>query len=196
MNHKSEKDDNDDGHSGGHYVVDARGSFDAANIQQRKRTSIEDRERPVRQEGQNILGELATNNGADERVEDVVHHDRPTSDVTERGIQFLADVGVSGTGGRIRTSHFAVADGSEEHGDHGDKDGGDHVTARVVADDAVNAHGRDGLNNDDADDDEVPETEDAPEFYRRLRLEWLAHSPTDLTRLRGLSTSQPLSIAK
>ncbi len=38
------------------------------------------------------------------------------------------------------------------------------MAAGVVADDAVDAHGRDGLDDHDADDDEVPEAEDAAEF--------------------------------
>ncbi len=32
MDYEGEKDHDDDGHSGGHHVVDARGGFDAAEI--------------------------------------------------------------------------------------------------------------------------------------------------------------------
>ncbi len=66
------------------------------------------------------MRELAANDGADERIQDVIHHDGPAGDVAERGFEFLADVGVGGAGAGIGARHFAVADGGEEHGDHGD----------------------------------------------------------------------------
>src|SRR5580693_6290896 len=55
MDDEGEKDHDDDGHSGGHYVVDARRGFDAADIEQRESAGVEDRQRPIRQEGKNIL---------------------------------------------------------------------------------------------------------------------------------------------
>ena len=78
-------------------------------------------------------------------------------------MDFAAHVGVGGAGAGIRARHFAVADGGEKHRDHGDEDGGDHVAACFVADHAVDAHGRDRLDDHDADDDQVPEGEGALE---------------------------------
>ena len=68
-------------------------------------------------------------------------------------MNFLADIGISRTGARIDARHFAVRDGGKKHADHGKQNRGDHVTAGGIVDDAVYAHGRDGLNDDDANDD-------------------------------------------
>src|SRR6202034_2530068 len=157
MDDEGEKDHDDDGHSRGHHVVDASRGFDAADVEKRESAGVEDRERPIRQEGKNILCELAADDRANQRIQDVIHHDGPAGHVAEGGIQFLANVGVGGAGRRTRAGHFSVADGGEEHGDHGDEDGGDDVAAGVVTDYAVDAHGRNRLDDDDADDDQVPE---------------------------------------
>ena len=197
--HEDEKNHDDDAHARRHHFVDASGSLDAAYVEEREGSGVENHQRPVRKERKNILGQLAADDGADQRVEDVVHHDGPAGDVAERGFQFLADVSVGRTGGRIGAGHFAVADRGEEHGDHGDQNGGDHVAASVVADDAVNAHGGDGLNDDDADDDEVEEAEDAAQFYGSAgwRIAGTAHSVTTaLVRFRGESTLWPFKMAK
>src|SRR3984885_468765 len=169
MDDEGEKDHDDDGHSGGHYVVDASRGFDAADIEKRESAGVEDRQRPIRQERKDILCELAADDGANQRIQDVIHHDGPAGDVAESGIEFLANIGVGRAGRRIRASHFSVADGGKEHGDHGNEDGGDDVAAGVVANYAVDAHGCDRLDDDDADNDQVPEGKDAAEFYCGLR---------------------------
>ena len=47
-----------------------------------------------------------------------------------------------------------------------DEDGGDDVPVGLVADDAVDAHGSGGLDDDQADEDEVPEAEGAMKANR------------------------------
>ena len=68
----------------------------------------------------------------------------------------LADIGVCRAGAGIDARHPAITDSREEHGNHGDEDGGDHVTVALVADDPVDAHGRGRLDDHHADDNEVP----------------------------------------
>jgi hypothetical protein len=55
--------------------------------------------------------------------------------------------------------HASIANGGEQHGDHGDEDGGDDMAVRDLADDAEGRHGGGGLDEDDAVEDEVPEAE-------------------------------------
>ena len=93
------------------------------------------------------------------RVEHVVHHHAPAGDVAEGGVDLLADVGEGGPGAGIGARHAAVADGGEQHGHHGDQDGGDDVAAAAIAEHAEDGHRRRGLDDDDAVEDQVPETE-------------------------------------
>ena len=65
MDYESEEDYDYDGHPGGHHVVDAGGGFYAAEIQHRECAGVEDGESPVGHERQNILRELAADDGAD-----------------------------------------------------------------------------------------------------------------------------------
>src|SRR6202795_1682879 len=112
-------------------------------------------------------------------------------------MNLLAHVGVGRAGARIGASHFAVANGGEQHGHHGDENRGDHVAASCVTDYAVYAHRRNRLNDHDADDDEVPKEKSAFERDRGGRAYFAAHSVvTDFTRFLGWSTSQPFSVAK
>src|SRR6202046_2053917 len=125
------------------------------------------------------------------------HHHRPSGDVSKREMNFLADVSVGRAGARIRARHFAVADGGEQHSYHVDQNRGDNVPASSVADNAINAHRGDRLNDYDADDDEVPKVQSAFECEGRGRACVVAHSVvTDFTRFLGWSTSQPFSVAK
>jgi hypothetical protein len=65
MNDEREKYNDDNGHSGGHHIVDAGGGFYAAEIQHREGAGVEDGEGPIGHERENILRELAANDGAD-----------------------------------------------------------------------------------------------------------------------------------
>ena len=113
--------------------------------------------------GKDIHGGFGAEGGADERIDQIIHHHAPADDIAEGGVHLLADVGVSRTGAGIDPGHAAIADGREEHGDHGDEDGGDDVAMGLVADDAIDAHGRRRLDDDHADDDEVPQAQRAIE---------------------------------
>ena len=122
-----------------------------------KSSRKENRPETIGHLGKKFCVELAAPDGADQRIQNVIHRHAPSGDVAQRGMNFPAHVGESRTGAGINTRHVAVADRGEKHGDHGDQDCGHHVAARLVVDDAVDAHRRDRLNDNDADDDEVPE---------------------------------------
>ena len=79
------------------------------------------------------------------------------------------DVGVGGPGAGIGPRHAAIADGREQHGAHGDQDGGDDVPARLLAHHAEQRHGRGGLDQDDAVEDQVPQTQGTPQVGFLLR---------------------------
>ena len=51
----------------------------------------------------------------------------------------------------------------KKHGNHGDKDGGDNVTFAAIAENTEDRHGRDRLNDDDAVEDQVRESEGTPQ---------------------------------
>ena len=80
-------------------------------------------------------------------------------------MHFLANIGIGGARAGIDPGHAAIADGREQHRDHGDEDGCDDVALGLVADDAVNPHGRRWLNNNHADDDEIPEAKSPIKAY-------------------------------
>ena len=73
-------------------------------------------------------------------------------------MDLATDIGVGGARAGISAGHTAIADGGEEHGDHGDEDGGDHVAMGDLADDPEGRHRSGRLNEDDAVEDQVPET--------------------------------------
>src|SRR6516162_9532308 len=76
-------------------------------------------------------------------------------------MQLAPDVGVGGTGARIDARHASVADGGEDHRDHRDEHSGDDVPLTCVGERAVSGHGRSGLDDDDAVENEVPKAESA-----------------------------------
>ena len=158
-----DEDDDDDAHAEGEDRVDAAGGLDAAQVE-----ASEDEDEGYGPGGVRDLREDVLRGGAapdrtDDGIEHVVHQHGPADDVAGERMDFFADVGVSGPGAGIDAGHPAIANGGEEHRDHGDEDGGDDVATRGVADDAVNAHGRGGLNDDDAVEDEVVKLERAAE---------------------------------
>ena len=154
---KSEKHDHHDSHPGGQHLVDSRRGLHPPKVERRESPGIENRERPVRHSRQNVLGQFAAQNRADQRVEDVVHHHCPARQVAQAGMNFLADVGVSGSRARIHARQHPVTDRREQHRHHGDQNGGHHVPARRVIHYAVQPHGSDRLDDHDADDDQVPQ---------------------------------------
>ncbi|MGH9725675.1 MAG: hypothetical protein ACRD41_11470, partial [Candidatus Acidiferrales bacterium] len=44
------------------------------------------------------------------------------------------------------------------------------MASRLIVDHPINSHRRDGLNNDDADDDQIPQAQNAPKLCRRSGL--------------------------
>ena len=79
---------------------------------------------------------LRAPDGADQRVKDVVHHHAPSGDVTRCRMDFLRDIGEGRTGAWISARHAAVTNTREQHGDHGDEDCGDDMSASAVAQNA------------------------------------------------------------
>ncbi len=106
-------------------------------------------------------------------------------DITKRGMNLLADVSVGGAGARIGARHFSVTNGGEQHGHHGDENGGDDVSAGSIAYHAVDAHGRNRLDDNDANDNQVPKEKSALQFGCG-RTCFSSHSVvTDFTRFLG-----------
>jgi len=157
------EDSYDEAHAEGEKAVDAAGGADSAEI--------EGGEDDAKGHGPGGVGDLrkdvarcgAAPDDADDGIQDVVHEHGPADDVAEHGVELAADVGVGGAGAGIDARHASVADGGEEHGHHGDEDGGDDVAACNVTDHTVDSHGRCGLDDDDAVDDEVPKLQGAAE---------------------------------
>ena len=148
-------------------------SFYAAQIEQGERNYKRDSPRRVRHTGHHILRRRAAPNGADDRVEKVVHEHGPADNIAQQRVQFLANIRVGGTRAGIDARHAPIAEGGEQHGHHGDEDGGDHVAACNIADHAVNAHGRRRLNDDDAVHHQMPQLERPAQARSGYRESWM-----------------------
>ena len=71
-------------------------------------------------------------------------------------MQFAPYIGVGRAGAGIDARHPSITHCGENHRDHRDQDGGDHVSSAGVAENAVGGHGRGGLDHDDAVQNQVP----------------------------------------
>ena len=71
--------------------------------------------------GQQIGHRLGAPDGADQGIEYVIHRHAPAGDVTQRGMDLAAHIGVSRTRAGIDPRHTSIAHGGEHHGNHGDQ---------------------------------------------------------------------------
>ena len=110
-----------------------------------------------------LAAALAAPDRADDRVEHVVHGHAPAGHEAEPRVDLPPHVGVGRSGAGIGPRHAPVADGREQHGAHGDQDGGDDVPARLLADHAEQRHGRRGLDQNDAVKYQVPQPQSPPQ---------------------------------
>ena len=103
-------------------------------------------------------------------------------------MELLADVGEGGARAGIDARHAPVAEGGEQHREHADEDRGDDVATRFRAHHAEDAHRGDGLDDDDAVEDEVPERERATQARgARLRGRFRGAHGADDTRADWIS---------
>ena len=106
---------------------------------------------------------LSAPDRADQRIEHVVHHHAPARHIPKPRMNFSRDVRERRTRARIRACHTPVADPGEQHRDHRDQNRRDHMSAPAIAEDTEDRHWRDGLNDDHAVKDQVPQRERAPQ---------------------------------
>src|SRR5438309_1501522 len=78
-------------------------------------------------------------------------------------IQSLPHIRISRTCRWIERRHAPVADSGNQHGEHGDQNDGGKVPIGKFLSHSIKRHRRDGLNEDDAIEDEVPKSENALE---------------------------------
>ena len=78
-------------------------------------------------------------------------------------IQSLPHIRISRTCRWIERRHAPVADSGNQHGEHGDQNDGGKVPIGKFLSHSIKRHRRDGLNQDDAIEDEVPKSENALE---------------------------------
>ena len=134
-----------------------------------KKAGKDNQPRIERHSRHDIHRRLGGESRADQRVEQIIHHHAPAGDVAERGMDFLSDIGVGGSGTGIDARHAAIADGGEQHRHHGDQNRGHDVAVRGVADHAIDAHGRGRLDDDHADENEIPQGQRAAKMRLRRR---------------------------
>ncbi len=108
---------------------------------------------------------LAAPHDADHRVEHVIHDHAPPGDVAERGIDFLPDVSERRAGAGIGARHASVAEGGEQHGNHGDQQRGDDVAASAIAQHSEDGHRGDRLNYNDSVKNQIAKRECAPQTW-------------------------------
>ena len=153
------KDSNHNPHASGQQCVHARRGLDALHIQRGEYSRKKDGPYCVGHIGRKYVSDLAAPDNADHWIEHVVHHHAPTRDESEYRVNLLAYVGECRSGARVDPRHTSVAEGGKQHTHHRDQDGCYHVTMPAVAEHAVDRHGSDGLNDDDAVEDQVPQSE-------------------------------------
>ena len=88
--------------------------------------------------------------------DEIVEKHCPAGKKAEVRIQATADVGVRGTRRRVQRRHPAIADGSNQHGQHGDQNGGRGVAFRQLLRDPEQRNGSDGCYTDDAKENQIP----------------------------------------
>ncbi len=111
---------------------------------------------------------LRAPDGADQRVEHVIHHHAPTSYIAGSRMDLLGHIGERRTRTRVGSRHAAVGNAGEEHSHHGDQDGGHHVPVPALAEHAENRHGRDRLNDDHAVENQIPQRQRPPQARRSV----------------------------
>ena len=177
-----QKDDNHQPHDGGKHSIHIARTLDSEQIERRKED--DERERPggIRNSREDVPGRGAAPDGTDDWIEEIVHEHGPSDDISRERMKFLGHIGEGRTCAGIYAGHATVANRGKKHRDHGNKNGGDYVTARLIADNAVDAHRRCWLDDDDAIDDEVPELERPLEMGRGAwglqRVCFSGHSPS------------------
>ena len=102
---------------------------------------------------------------ANHGVEDVIHEHGPASKEAECGVEFLADVGVSGAGIGVDRGHAPIREGCEHHAEHCDEDGCDDVALGRFVDHTKQRRGCSGLDHDDTGEYQGGEREGAAEFW-------------------------------
>ena len=160
--------ENDDHHThcGGKARVDSGRGLDSLNVQSREHRDEEEDPSHVRDRRGKFVRLLAAPDGADHGIEQVIHYHAPAGDIAERGIDLLPHVGERGAGAGIGTRHAAIAEGGEQHGNHGNQDRGDHVPVAPIAERSKHRHRRGRLDDDDAVEDQVPQGEGAAKMRR------------------------------
>ena len=78
-------------------------------------------------------------------------------------IQSTPHVGVGGASRRVQRRHASITDGRQQYGYHPRQDGRNRVAERELLCYAEKGQGRNGLNEDNAIENEVPKREDAPQ---------------------------------
>ncbi len=91
-------------------------------------------------------------------------------------MDLLPHVCVGRPGARVSASHASVADRCEKHGDHSDQNRRYDVPVRLLLYNAEERHRRGRLNENDADEYEIAQTERATQVPAAARLR-VVHLP-------------------
>ena len=137
--------------------VDARGSLDSLDIEQRENRAKKDCPSPVRHARGEDVRLLGAPDDADHRIQHVIHHHAPSGHVAESRIDLLPHVRERRTGAWVRARHASIAKGGEQHGHHGNQQRGNNMSAAALTEHAEDRHGRGGLDYDNAVKDQVPQ---------------------------------------
>ncbi len=121
-----EGDDDEEG-SQHHGEIGVGGGADADEVDDGDEQDDGEAPDPVGDAGENALNGEGGIEDADDGDEHVVEQHGPAGEEAEVAVEALADEGVCGAGGGEPGGHAPVAGGGEDHGDHGEEDGGDGV---------------------------------------------------------------------
>ncbi len=97
----------------------------------------------------------------DQRLQQIIQDHCPARQKSQMRVQSLSDVGVGRSRGRIQRAHASVADRRDQHGEQSDQNDGDKVAVGKFLRHAIQWNRRDGLDENDAVENQVPKRERA-----------------------------------
>ena len=161
----------DGGHDSCQHKIGARRGANPAQVDQRHGACECSGQKHVRNPWHQTLHGQCAVHGADEGDNQVIEKHRPPGQETQVRVQAVTDESVGGTGGRVNGGHAAITECGQQHGEHGQHNRGDRVAIGEFLRHTEQGHGRNGHDEHDAVQDQIPQRQYAFEARREPRRE-------------------------
>jgi hypothetical protein len=148
-------------------LVRASAGPDAAQVEPGEKQREEQNPGRIGNRRPHIPHSLTAPDDADQCAEQQGQHIAPSREKAERGMDLTADISEHRPRAGIGARHASVTHGREQHRHHRDQDDGDDVSFGVLSDNSEVRHRRGRLDQNDAAEDQVPESQRAPKMGGR-----------------------------